>query len=181
MILEYKDTAYNPMQAVKRRFFALRNGILADTLRKAGSPYRFIFGLNLPQLMDLAGEIGKDNELADQLHANGTTRCSRLLAPMVHHRNSLDPEKASQWLNDVLSHEEADVLCNQLIRHQPYAMELVEPLLTSELELPQYTGLRLLASIQALQFEPQPYKLPANIIDSPYPSVHRLIQLLESM
>ena len=27
---------YNPMQTVKREFFAMRNGIIADTYRKAG-------------------------------------------------------------------------------------------------------------------------------------------------
>ena len=27
---------YNRMQIIKRRFFAMRNGIIADTLRKAG-------------------------------------------------------------------------------------------------------------------------------------------------
>lgn len=179
MILEYKDTAYNPMQAVKRRFFALRNGILADTLRKAGSPYRYIFGLNLPQLMELSREIGRDTALADQLHANSTARCSRLLAPMIHEREDMPREKALLWLQQVLSHEEADVLCNQLIRHQPYAMELVDELAVSNDELPQYTALRLLASIQALQFEPLPHALPQSLLDSPYPSVRRLLQMME--
>ena len=35
----------NEMQIVKRHFFAMRNGIIADTLRRAGSPYHIIFGL----------------------------------------------------------------------------------------------------------------------------------------
>lgn len=177
MILEYKEEAYSPMQGVKRQFFALRNGILADTLRRGGSPYRYIFGLNLPQLLEIARAQGQDAELADQLHANDTTRCSRLLAPMIHPRRDMPRAKAESWLRDVLSHEEADILCNQLVRHQPYALELVAPLLAESDELPQYTGLRLLASIRALQFEPAPYPLP-DFSDSSYPAVVRLYRQL---
>ena len=48
---------YNQMQIIKRRFFAMRNGIIADTLRKAGLDYRMIFGLNLPQITDIAADL----------------------------------------------------------------------------------------------------------------------------
>ena len=48
---------FNQIQLIKRRFFAMRNGIVADTIRKAGFDYRMIFGLNLPQLKDIAAEL----------------------------------------------------------------------------------------------------------------------------
>lgn len=119
---------YNAMQAVKRRFFAMRNGILADTLRKAGSPYPIIFGLNVPQLREIADSIGPDTELADRLHANATTRCSRLLAPMLH-QPAIERSKAEQWLRDSLSTEETDLLCHNLLRRQPYAPALSRAIL----------------------------------------------------
>ena len=40
----------------------MRNGIVADTLRKAGSPYRIIFGLNLPQISEIARVTGCNHE-----------------------------------------------------------------------------------------------------------------------
>ena len=55
---------YNRMQIIKRRFFAMRNGIIADTLRKAGLDYRMIFGLNLPQVVEIAGEQPHEPALA---------------------------------------------------------------------------------------------------------------------
>ena len=58
---------YNDMQLVKRRFFAMRNGIIADTLRSAGSPFKIIFGLNLPQIIDIASQTPHTIELAEQL------------------------------------------------------------------------------------------------------------------
>lgn len=33
---------FNPMQRLKRRFFAMRNGALADQLRKGGVPHKII-------------------------------------------------------------------------------------------------------------------------------------------
>ena len=41
---------FNQTQEIKRRFFAMRNGIVADTIRKAGLQDKMIFGLNLPQI-----------------------------------------------------------------------------------------------------------------------------------
>lgn len=35
--------------AIRRQFFALRNGLIADTLRKGGMEQKYIFGLQLPR------------------------------------------------------------------------------------------------------------------------------------
>lgn len=63
-------TEFSKMQRLKRRFFAMRNGITADALRRVGQPFRVIFGLNMPQLREIAGEFGPDEELARELWAN---------------------------------------------------------------------------------------------------------------
>ena len=68
------------MQTVKREFFAMRNGIIADTYRKAGTVFKIVFGLNLPQLVEIAGRTPHSRELAEALWANTTTRESMLLA-----------------------------------------------------------------------------------------------------
>ncbi len=61
---------YNDMQTIKRRFFAMRNGIIADVLRRGGSPFRIIFGLNLPQIVEIAAENEASADLARRLWAN---------------------------------------------------------------------------------------------------------------
>ncbi len=45
---------FNLMQAVKRRLYAMRNGALAAQMRNAGLHYRINFGLNIPQLKEIA-------------------------------------------------------------------------------------------------------------------------------
>lgn len=135
---------YNEMQTIKRRLFAMRNGIIADTLRHAGSPFRIIFGLNLPQIVEIATETGKNRELADKLWANTTTRESLLIAPMLVEPSEFALEEARRWASEVPAAEVADILCHRLLRHTPYAWDLAEELIDKhEGQFGLYTGLRL--------------------------------------
>jgi len=145
MIIKEEDASFGRMQNVKRRFFALRNGDIAAMLRKAGSPYNIIFGLQLPQIVEVASASGIDDALADELWANSTTRESRLMAPMVVNREKFTIEKAREWISEVKSVEEADVLCHRLLRHLSYAPQVVMEFLEAEdsTDLQKYTALRL--------------------------------------
>lgn len=142
------EQKYNRMQTVKRRFFAMRNGIISDTLRKAGSPFHIIFGLNLPQLVEIAEETGKDPGLAAQLWANTTTRESMLLAPMLVDASAVTVEQAREWIADIPCAEVSDILCHRLLRHIPDAWELAESLADSPAgKWSDYTALRLLFNL----------------------------------
>ncbi|MDE7376526.1 MAG: hypothetical protein K2N16_06735, partial [Muribaculaceae bacterium] len=68
------------MQTLKRSMYAMRNGIVADALRKGGCPHKMVFGVNLPQLAEIARNFGKNREVAEQLWADTSTRESMMLA-----------------------------------------------------------------------------------------------------
>lgn len=142
-------TTFNEMQTVKRQFFALRNGIVADTYRKAGSNFRIIFGLNLPQIVEIAEQTPHSAALADSLWHNTTTRESMLLAPMIYPREEFTQELARQWVAAVPSVEVADILCHRLLRHMPYAAALAASLADSDSDIERYTGLRLMFNLVA--------------------------------
>lgn len=142
-------TTFNEMQTVKRQFFALRNGIVADTYRKAGSNFRIIFGLNLPQIVEIAEQTPHSAALADSLWHNTTTRESMLLAPMIYPREEFTQELARQWVAEVPSVEVADILCHRLLRHMPFAANLASSLADSDSEMERYTGLRLMFNLVA--------------------------------
>lgn len=142
-------TTFNEMQTVKRHFFALRNGIVADTYRKAGSNFRIIFGLNLPQIVEIAEQTPRSEALAEALWHNTTTRESMLLAPMIYPREEFTHELARQWVSEVPSVEVADILCHRLLRHMPFAAALAASLADSENDLERYTGLRLMFNLVA--------------------------------
>ncbi|MDE5723221.1 MAG: hypothetical protein K2H99_03450 [Paramuribaculum sp.] len=141
-------TQFNPLQTIKRRFFAMRNGIVADTLRKAGSPYRIIFGLNLPQLSEIAHDTGCDTAMAETLLADNHTRESQLLAPMIADPATIDHCEATRWADAMVSAEAIDVLCLKLLRRMPDPVTTAIRWATEEspesAPLRKYAGIRLM-------------------------------------
>ena len=128
---------------VKQRLYAMRNGIVADSLRKAGCPHRMIFGVNLPQLVGVASEFEPSAALADELWADKSLRESRLTAAMLYPVEELDRKRAGEMINDIMWQEEADILCFKLLRKTDFAAQLAADLCESEFPLKRYAGLRL--------------------------------------
>lgn len=141
------DSRFNEMQTVKRRLFAMRNGIIADTLRRAGSPYRMIFGVNLPQLRDIAADTPHSADLARRLWQNTATRESMLIAPMLIPPDNVTPDDAFEMMTTCFSTEAADVLCLRLLRQLPYATDLIDRAIKSDDDLTRYCALRLMCNL----------------------------------
>ena len=138
-------TEFNKLQTVKRHFFAMRNGIIAHTLRKGGSQYKIIFGLNVPQLREIAERIGYDSDLAEQLRRNVTTRESQLIFPMLIDSASVEMNDALQMVSETTSHEAADMLCHGLLRRLPFSFDLAQSLaLEDKSDNERYCSMRLL-------------------------------------
>lgn len=166
---ERKLPEFNAMQRVKRRFFAMRNGDLAQQMAERGARYRINFGLNLPQVNEIARDflpggkehmavdggqppLPEDFDMADfarRLRDNTTTRESMLIAPMLFPVGELTEDEALEWVRSVPTPEVADVLCLKLLRNHPSALVLVERLLSDESSLARYAALRL--SLNLLQ------------------------------
>ncbi len=135
---------FNDMQSIKRQFFAMRNGVVADTLRRGGSPFRIIFGLVLPQIDDIAKTIGSDNDLARRLWANSSTRESLLIAPMLIDPDRFTMDEAIEWASQSPSAEVTDILVHKLLRRLPYSFELASRIATDNNDMLRYAAMRLL-------------------------------------
>lgn len=128
-------------QILKQRFLAMRNGVIADTLRQAGMPYKVIFGLNVPQLAEIARSVISDREvLAQQLWDDREVRESRLLACWLFDTAIMPRKRARQLMEDVRTREEADILAFRALRNLPYASELVDELAGSSNPLTAYAA-----------------------------------------
>lgn len=74
----------NKLKEIKALFMTYRNGIIADTLRSAGWTHSVIFGLNLPQITDIARQQpAPDVDLALELWNDRNVRESRLITPFL--------------------------------------------------------------------------------------------------
>ena len=114
---------------VKKQFMIFRNGALADTLRQAGYPHAVIFGLNVPQIADIARPIGfnSDAEMARALWSDSRVRESRLLAAYLFPVD-LPQEEALEICRGAQTPEEADMLVFRWIRRRgdmPHMLQLM--------------------------------------------------------
>lgn len=140
-------TQFNQTQEIKRKFFAMRNGIIADTIRKAGLEYKMVFGLNIPQIKDIAATLPHTPELAEEMWADRRTRESLLLAPMLYPIGEMDLATALRWASEAPTTEVADILCHSLLRHHPSAWDIAMEYVTSTSEITRYTAFRLLFNL----------------------------------
>lgn len=137
-------TDFNTMQLIKRRFFAMRNGVIADVLRRNGSPFRIIFGLVLPQIDEIARDFGQNHEIALLLWDNATTRESMLLAPMMMEQDRLSDADAINLVKTSPSAETTDQLVHKLLRHRTDSLQLAMQLSESEISMCRYAAMRML-------------------------------------
>lgn len=125
----------------------MRNGVIADTMRRSGAPYRMIFGLNLPQIKEIAADFAPNPELARQLRDDRATRESQMLAPMLLTADNLSADEATEWLLSAPSSEAIDILCHALLRHHPAAGEIVDRALADDSDTARYGAVRLMWNI----------------------------------
>lgn len=147
MKLDESTPGFSDLQNIKRRFFALRNGVVADVYRRAGSPYKIVFGLSVVEIREVAKATGLNENLARLLHENSSTRESRLIAPLLMPAEKFTPEEAYQWLSTVMSAEEADILCNSLLRNVEGMQKAAESLFQADdsTDLQRYAAVRMMA------------------------------------
>lgn len=145
--MEFKEQ----IRQIKSDFFSLRNGEIADTLRKAGNPYKIIFGLQMPQLEQIAEKCGKNKELAEWMWANDSTRESKLFATMIYPIEKFDIEKTEKWVREAETFELIDSLCFRIIRHINNSENLVDKYIESKEERMRYFAFRLAINLLILR------------------------------
>ncbi len=133
---------------VKRHFMAMRNGITADILRKAGLPYKVIFGLNLPQLSEISRSLIPSVELASALWNDVEVRESRLLAPMIMPRELEDTDIYVRMAHECRTKEECDILSFRLLRYVAQADDMARELAVSDEPLVRYCGEALMRNLE---------------------------------
>lgn len=114
------------LRPIKHLFMTFRNGIVADALRKAGEPYGVIFGLQIPQLSEIARGLTPSVSLARTLWADSNVRESRLLACWLFPVEELSAPQAVELALSVITREEADLLPFRLLRRHPQAAAIAE-------------------------------------------------------
>lgn len=154
-------TIQDILREIRKEFFAFRNGIIADKLRKAGDPHSMIMGCLLVDVIAIAQRSRQainDEEnlaaIAQELWNDTNSRECRLAAPMLYPIRLMTNDMARQWCETVETVEVADNLCHKLLRQLPDAGSLFRQLIGDEHPLVKYTGYRLMLNLLLLGKEP---------------------------
>lgn len=137
-----EQSSHEIAKNIRHEFFVYRNGMLADTLKAAGDTHKLIFGLNLPQIVNIANNVTPNEDAATELWNSTETRECRLIAPMLYPIDKFNEETALKWISEVENTEIADNLCHKLLRKTPFAHSLCAKL-SNGTDLERYTALRL--------------------------------------
>ena len=150
-------TIQDILREIRKEFFAFRNGIIADKLRKAGDPHSIIMGCLLVDVIAIAQRtresIGDEEKLAAialELWGDTNSRECRLAAPMLYPTRLMTNDLAREWCETVETVEIADNLCHKLLRQLPNARSLYRQLIGDERPLVKYTGYRLMLNLLLL-------------------------------
>lgn len=119
-------------------------------MRKSGDKHRYIFGVTLAQISDIAKKLGKDNDMARKLWSDENCRESQMLAPMIFNADDMNEDEARQWIQSMPNREVADIACHKLLRNLHFAEKLASEYADSENELEIYTALRLYVNLSAI-------------------------------
>lgn len=114
------------LQQIRKDFFSFRNGIVADSLKKIYDPATIIFGLQVPQIIELSRKYPKDIDLAKALWEDRNTRESRLLALYLMPVDKVDKSYALYLINSVNNPEIAEFLAFKVLRLLPFASSLLD-------------------------------------------------------
>ena len=136
------------LRNTRKQFFAYRNGIIADSLRKNGDPHSMIMGCQMTDVAQIAADIEPSKEIAEAFWADTKHRECRMIAPMLYPAADMDKATAMEWAKNVECEEIADVLCHRLLRKLPFAAEIAKELKRSAEPMAIYTGFRLLLKVE---------------------------------
>lgn len=140
-----KTTQDAIIMQIRKEFFALRNGMIADTLRKGGLEQKYIFGLQLPQIKSTAERFRPESEydaasIARNLWSDHECREARLIACHLMPPALMATEEAIEWSEDIATREEADILAFKLLRYLPSAKAIADAFAISDNSLKKYTA-----------------------------------------
>lgn len=134
------------IRCIKQELRAAMNGVVSARMRQAGMPYRMVFGVELPRLLDIAREFEPDARLAQQLW-HEPIRESKMLAAILMPPEEMLPEVADIWADQMLTAEVAQVCSMYLFSRTCWASEQAFYWIASDSPMRQLCGFLILARL----------------------------------
>ena len=131
---------------IKKQLRLFMNGMASQSMRDKGLDYRLNFGVELPRLREIAGQLEKNHDLAQALWKENVREC-KILAGLLQPIDTFYAEIAEIWMEDMHYPELAELSCLNLFQYLPYASEKAFEWIADEKEYFQYCGYLVLAHL----------------------------------
>lgn len=141
-----KEETHQKLKKIKQSFRLMMNGPAARSMQEKGIDYKLNWGVPLPQLRQMAGEYGKDYDLAIELWKEDIREC-KILATMIMPPERMLPEVTDIWMEQTASQEIAEIAAFNLYQYLDYAPVIAYEWIASDRELCQITGFQILSRL----------------------------------
>jgi len=142
------EETYNRLKSIKRSFRLFMNGVASRSMREKGLGYKINWGVQIPDIMRMAEEYGKDYNLAVELWKEDIREC-KILATIIMPAEEMSRELVDIWIEQTVTSEIAEMAVFNLYQHLGFAPELAYEWIASDNEMKQLSGFLLLARMFA--------------------------------
>ena len=140
------EQTHEKLKQIKQGFRLLMNGVASQSMREKGLQYKINWGIQLTELQKIAGEYGKDYDLAVELWKENIREC-KILATMMMPPEKMPPELADLWMEQPPSQEIAEMAAFHLFQYLSYAPAMAYEWIASNRQLYQICGFQILSRL----------------------------------
>ena len=140
------EQTHEKLKQIKQGFRLLMNGVASQSMREKGLQYQINWGIQLTELQKIAGEYGKDYDLAVELWKENIREC-KILATMMMPPEKMPPELADLWMEQTPSQEIAEMTAFHLFQYLSYAPAMAYEWIASDRQLYQICGFQILSRL----------------------------------
>ena len=131
---------------ILKKLKSLSNPKNVEGMARFGINPKNTFGVSIPNLRNLAKQIGKNHDLAQQLWSSGIHE-ARILAGLIDNAKDVTEEQMEKWVKDFDSWDVCDQVCMNLFDKTSFAYSKAEEWSKRKEEFVKRAGFALMASL----------------------------------
>lgn len=143
---EQQERVRKTANDIRRAFRLLMNGVASQSMRQKGSTYHVNWGIQLPQLKEMAAQYEQDSQLAVLLWKDDV-RESKIMATLLMPHGEMLPDMMELWMQQTPNMEMAEMAVINLFQYAETAPLFAYRWMASERELERYAGFLLIGRL----------------------------------
>ncbi|MBP5458414.1 MAG: DNA alkylation repair protein [Paludibacteraceae bacterium] len=144
-IFKFDQGTSNDLAAIKKYLIASMNGVVSSNMKHLG--YKLNYGVSLPRIKELASRFKQSETLAECLWKSDC-REMKIMATLLHPKESFDQKKALKWALECTNMELAEQFSINIAAEKEFAPELACRLLEEMEVMPRALAYILAATAE---------------------------------